>query len=135
MLILSSSHIRGPLSSERCVQKGVRRLSRRRYAIRSAKVGLGIVLAGQILARLGLTQGYAGTITSAIEADEIPPFRLHNVTVEQIANHIVTLQNRGAWILYPPGRTMKEKAEDAHLRIYGYKDDLRALEAESCPAP
>src|SRR5471030_847253 len=41
MLIISSSHIRGPLSSERCVQKGVRRLSRRRYAIRSAKVGLG----------------------------------------------------------------------------------------------
>jgi hypothetical protein len=103
--------------------------------IKTTAQGLGIVLAGQILARLGLTQGYAGTITSAIEADEIPPFRLHNVTVEQIANHIVTLQNRGAWILYPPGRTMKEKAEDAHLRIYGYKDDLRALEAESCPAP
>src|SRR5471030_963708 len=41
MFILSSSHLRGPLSSERCVQKGVRRLSRRRYAIRSAKVGLG----------------------------------------------------------------------------------------------
>src|SRR5471030_508496 len=40
MFILSSSHLRGPLSSERCVQKGVRRLSRRRYAIRSAKVGL-----------------------------------------------------------------------------------------------
>src|SRR5476649_2008292 len=40
MFILSSSHLRGPLSSERCVQKGVRRLSRRRYAIRSAKVAL-----------------------------------------------------------------------------------------------
>src|SRR5450432_2275850 len=40
MFILSSSHLRGPLSSERCVQKGVRRLSRRRYAIISAQVGL-----------------------------------------------------------------------------------------------
>src|SRR5471032_2512117 len=44
MFILSSSHLRGPLSSERCVQKGVRRLSRRRYAIRSAKVGLAVIL-------------------------------------------------------------------------------------------
>src|SRR5471030_2464288 len=52
MFILSSSHLRGPLSSERCVQKGVRRLSRRRYAIRSAKVALVRLLVKNTIAKM-----------------------------------------------------------------------------------
>src|SRR5882724_3612830 len=42
MFILSSRHVRALLSSERCVEKAREGRRRRRYAIRSAKVGLGI---------------------------------------------------------------------------------------------
>src|SRR6266446_4577572 len=40
MFILSSRHVRALLSSERCVEKAREGRRRRRYAIRSAKVGL-----------------------------------------------------------------------------------------------
>lgn len=85
--------------------------------MRTTIQGLGIVLAGMISTIQHPVQGYAGDILSSPSAENVPIFTLHNVTVEEAANYIVSQGSKGAWILY-------RRADEVSLRTLGYKDDL-----------
>ena len=95
--------------------------------------GLGIILSGNIYSRVNPRQGYAGNILSSLDAEKVPAFRLQNVSVKQIANHIISLGNKGMWIFYPqPEDAQQNIAQHVQLSTYGYKDDKRVLETVSC---
>lgn len=93
--------------------------------------GLGVVLSGYIQSRLEPDKGFAGNILSSTQSTTVKPFRLENVTVEQIANYIVSLDEKGVWILRtaPEGQSPAEKVA---LKIYGYKDDAAILAHMGC---
>ena len=102
--------------------------------MRTTVQGLGIILAGYIRARLRPNEGYAGDIVSSTSAENVEPFTLHNVTVEEAANHIATLASKGLWILYPvPDHPSETSAR--HLYVYGYQDDAGVISALSCKNP
>lgn len=102
--------------------------------MRTTVQGLGIILAGYIRARLRPNEGYAGDILSSASAENVEPFTLRDVTVEETANHIVTLAGKGIWILYPvPDNPRSTVAR--HLYIYGYRDDARVINHLSCNNP
>lgn len=63
-----------------------------------------------------------------------PPFSLHNVSVEQIANFIVSLGSKGVWTLTSnaPEEPANRKITDLRLNTYGYKDDVNALKSNLC---
>ncbi len=95
--------------------------------------GLGILLAASIHQYLHPTEGFAGNIMSGADAENVPPFVLSNATTEQIADHIVTLEGKGAWILFPPRDEAAEASNNAPpFHIYGYSDDRQALSRLSC---
>lgn len=102
--------------------------------MRTTLQGLGIILAGYIRAHLRPNEGYAGDIVSSTTAENVEPFTLHNVTVEETANHIVTLAGKGIWILYAVPDNPREVVA-RHLYIYGYKDDVGVIEGLSCKNP
>ena len=97
--------------------------------------GLGIILAGNIRSRLRPGEGYIGDILSSPDAEKVDPFTLENVTVEQIANHIVSLAGKGAWVLYPVPDDRQQMGNTRHLYVYGYTDDAWALADLSCVNP
>ncbi len=94
--------------------------------------GLGVILSGYIQSSLEPDKGYAGNILSSSESTRVKSFVLENVTVEQIANYIVSLDEKGAWILktesQKPGRKI-------NLNIYGYKDNAEVLAHLPCSTP
>lgn len=94
--------------------------------------GLGITLSGSILSTLEPDAGYAASVLSSSESRKVKPFTLENVTVEQIADYIVGLDGKGAWILAPDPYDAIKGGKNG-LRIYGYEDDARALKGLSCP--
>jgi hypothetical protein len=93
------------------------------------------MLSGYITALLHPGQGHAGDILSSSDSEKTPPFSLHNVSVEQIANFIISLGSKGVWILTPTAPSElagKVKIADLHLRTYGYKDDANYLMSNIC---
>ena len=91
--------------------------------------GLGVLLSSYIQSSLEPEKGYAGNILASSESARIKPFVLENSTVEQIANHIVSLDDKGAWIL----RTAPQKESgNVRVEIYGYKDDAQILRKLPC---
>lgn len=92
--------------------------------------GLGVVLSGYIQSRLEPEKGFAGNVLSSTQSAMVKPFRLENA-VKQIANHIVSLDEKGVWILRtaPEGQSQAEKVQ---LKIYGYKDDAAILAHMGC---
>ena len=88
--------------------------------------GLGMLLSNKITVILHPGQGYIGHITASLDAENIPPFVLHDVTVQDAADFIVSRASKGAWILYPTGEA------DVNLRTFGYKDDGNVLRNTSC---
>jgi hypothetical protein len=103
--------------------------------MRTTVQGLGIILAGYIRARLRPNEGYAGNILASTRAENVEPFTLQNVTVEQTANHIITLAGKGVWILYPVPSDRREMTAARHLYTYGYQDDAGAIARLSCSRP
>jgi hypothetical protein len=93
--------------------------------------GLGVILAGYVQSRLSGGGGIAGDILSSPDSEVIPPFTLRNVSVEQIADYIVSKGTKGAWLLYSPGSDGKHPPR-FDLRTYGYKDDLGVLKRVTC---
>jgi hypothetical protein len=97
--------------------------------------GAGIVLSGYITALLHPGQGYAGDILSSSDSEKTPPVSLHNTSVEQIANFIVSLGSKGVWILTPTAPSESAgnvKITDLRLSTYGYKDDANVLRNRLC---
>ena len=94
--------------------------------------GLGIVLSGLIRSSLE-SGGYATSILSSSDSTTVKPFTLENVTVEEIANYIVRLNGKGAWIL-EPNPYESGQVKKGRLQIYGYGDDAGSLKSLSCPA-
>jgi hypothetical protein len=94
--------------------------------------GLGIVLSSSINSALDPNAGSAFSILSSSDSKTIKPVSLENVTVEQIANHIVSLNGKGAWIL-DPNPYESGKSGKSVLHIYGYEDDARVLRNLPCP--
>ena len=91
--------------------------------------GLGVLLSSYIQSSLEPEKGYAGNILASSESARIKPFVLENSTVEQIANHIVSRDDKGAWIL----RTAPQKESgNVRVEIYGYKDDAQILRKLPC---
>jgi hypothetical protein len=88
--------------------------------------GLGIILTGHIYARLHPRAAYAGDILSSSESTPVAPFSLQDATVEEIADHVVSLDSRGVWIRYA------EHKPDPIVRIYSYRDDAKLLKTLSC---
>ena len=102
--------------------------------MRTTVQGLGIILAGYVRAHLHPNEGYAGDILASSRAENIEPFTLHNVTIEEAANHIVNLAGKGLWILYPVPDNPRDTAA-RHLYIYGYEDDAEVIAHLSCKNP
>lgn len=100
--------------------------------IKTTIQGMGIILSGQIFSRIHPGQGYAGNILSSVDAEEVPPFELLNVSTEEILNHIISTGSKGVWILYPPTDTIDKNDTYGKLRTYGYKDDLSTLRKLPC---
>lgn len=97
--------------------------------------GLGIILSSRIYGLLHPGAGYAGNIVSPVDAEKINPFTLDNVNVEQTANYIVSLGNRGLWILYPVPGDHQHIADIPRLYTFGYADDGQVLSKLSCSNP
>lgn len=97
--------------------------------------GLGIILNGNIRGKLRPTEGYAGDILQSTDSELVGPLDLSNVTVAQIANHIVSLKGKGVWILYPIPENTSQIAAVRRLYIYGYSDDSRTIADLSCANP
>lgn len=94
--------------------------------------GLGVILSGYIQASLDPSQGFAGNILSSSESTRVKPFVLENLSVEQIANYIVSLDEKGAWVLSTEPQKPNRKIS---LNIYGYKDNASILAHFPCPTP
>ena len=97
--------------------------------------GLGIILAGYIHGKLRPDEGYAGDILASNNAESVGPLDLRDVTVKQIANQIVSLDGKGAWILYPVPEDPARAIDARRLYVYGYSDDSRVLTELSCANP
>lgn len=91
--------------------------------------GLGIVLAGRVRAILSPGQGYAGDVIASLDAENIPAFTLRDVTVEEVANSIVSRGSKGVWILY---QTTPADARHVSIKSLGYKDDSIILRDAAC---
>lgn len=94
--------------------------------------GLGIILVGYIRSKLLPTEGFAGDILQSPDAEQVGPLDLTNVTVEQIANQIVSQDGKGAWILYPIPEDISQASAVRRLYVYGYSDDSHAIGNLSC---
>jgi hypothetical protein len=92
----------------------------------TAMQGLGIFLAGQIRSIQHPGEGYAGDILSSPDSETIAAFRLHNVTVEETANYIVSQGSKGVWLLH------ETRGGDISFKALGYKDDRNILEKMKC---
>ena len=97
--------------------------------------GLGIILNGYIQSKLHPAEGFAGDILQSPDAEKVGPLDLTNVTVEQIANQIVSQDGKGAWILYPIPDDVAKATDVRRFYLYGYSDDSHALGNLSCANP
>jgi hypothetical protein len=95
--------------------------------------GMGNVLVDRISSHFHPGQGFAGFIVSSPDAEKVPDFTLSNASTEQILSHLVSLGNKGIWILSPPAEPSKQTYDQ--LNTYGYKDDAWALGHVPCPGP
>lgn len=103
-------------------------------SMRTTIQGLGVILAGYVQARLSPGAGLAGDILSSSDSETIPPFALHNVSAEEIADYIASRGKGGAWLLYDSGTSSAERSSTLELKAYGYRDDSSVLEKMACPA-
>jgi hypothetical protein len=103
--------------------------------MKSTIQGLGIILNGYIYGKLRPTEGYAGDILQSPDSEQVGPLDLSNATVTQIANHIVSLDGKGVWVLYPIPENTSQIAAVRRLFIYGYSDDSRTIADLSCDNP
>jgi hypothetical protein len=88
--------------------------------------GLGISLKAWIYSRLHPeANGFATDIISSPDAEQFAQFEVRDASVEQILNKIVSLGNKGIWILQM--RRGVESNTDIDLHTYSYKDDVVAL--------
>lgn len=94
--------------------------------------GLGVILSGRISMRLHPGRGYGGSIIGSLDAQQLPAFKLKNVSVEDIADYIVSLGGRGVWIFYQPAETQRAPDGEVQLKTYSYIDDRTALLTEPC---
>lgn len=94
--------------------------------------GLGVILSARIYGRLHPNQGYAGSILDSVDAEKLPAFKLENVSVEDIADYIVSLGSKGIWILYQSAETQQGPDDHVQLKTYSYVNDKTALLTEPC---
>jgi hypothetical protein len=88
--------------------------------------GLGITLNAWIYSRLHPdAKGYAMNILSSLDAEQFPDFEVRDASVEQILNKIVSLGDKGMWLLQM--QQGSKNAENVDLHTYSYKDDVVAL--------
>ncbi len=88
---------------------------------------------GWILSYLHPRQGYGASWGGNGTEEELVSSPMQNVTLEQVANHIVTLGHRGMWL----AEESMTKAGKVHttFRTLSYHDDADALLHLSCREP
>lgn len=88
--------------------------------------GLGVILSGWIYSQLHPGAGVAGDILSSPDAQQFPEFKVQDASVEQILNRIVSLGDKGMWLLQM--RQGSDHKSDIDLHTYSYKDDAHVLQ-------
>lgn len=92
----------------------------------------GVILSSRLYGRLHPGQGYIGDILASPAAEKLPVFKLENVSVEDIADHIVSLGSKGIWIFYQPAENQQAPDGQVELSTYSYVDDNIALLTQPC---
>lgn len=94
---------------------------------------MGFVVDGWILSYLHPKQGFAMSLAGNGTEEELTSLPMKDVSLEQVAGHIVTLGHKGLWL----AEESVTKRGEVHttFRVFSYHDDADALMHLSCREP
>src|SRR6266404_699978 len=78
------------------------------------------------------TEGTMMEILSGTNSVPIPPFEMHNATVEQILNRIVKEGGGGVWVLPPIPDNYRDKRDLKVADVSSYVDDKEKIRKTPC---